>query len=343
MTPPLRQRLYGLAGSLAIAVIGVALLLRIEAPDEVAAALGQSSIWLVAVAVVPAVTFALARAWRYRILLGPLHRCRPGTLVAVTLAGWSVSLLLPGVVGEAAFIWLARTRLQVPIMRATGAVFLARLFDAASLLLIALSTAAVAGARLPGPILPLAAVLAADALAALIALLWSRPRRALLGVLSRISRGRPLAQRISQALDELSRTHRLGGLVAATALARCSAALLYFCLFSALGVPVTLWQVWFALSIRTLLLAVPIQGFGGFGTTQLWWTAALTLLGLPVEDAAGTALAVHVLDLAVSLPVGLAGWVALLLRASGRRLSEPGPGDLSAVESVPSAGGFGRS
>src|SRR5205823_4047128 len=163
---------------------------------------------------------------------------------AVTLAGWSVSLLLPGVVGEAAFIWLARARLEVPIMRATGAVFLARLLDATSLLLIALTTAAIAGVRLPGALLPLATVLAAAAVTALVALLWAAPRRGLLDFMSRIPRGRRLSGRISEALSELSRTHHLGGLVAATALARCATALLYFCLFSALGVPVTLWQVW---------------------------------------------------------------------------------------------------
>src|SRR5438093_487563 len=138
MTRLLHRRLYGSVGSVAIAVIGVALLLHVESLGEVTDALDQTSIWLVALAIVPALVFGLARAWRYLILLGPQGRSRPGTLVAVTLAGWSVSLLLPGVVGEAAFIWLARARLEVPIMRATGAVFLARLLDATSLLLIAL-------------------------------------------------------------------------------------------------------------------------------------------------------------------------------------------------------------
>jgi hypothetical protein len=338
MTTLLRGRLAGAAGSLAIAAAGVALLLRIEAPEEVAAALGQASLWLVALATIPALSFGLARAWRYRILLGPRERRPKGDLLAVTLAGWSVSLLLPGVIGEAAFVGLARTRLQAPIMRATGAVFLARLLDATSLLLIALSTAAIAGVRLPGPILPLAALLVSAALAALVALLWSAPRRVLLRILSRLPRGSSLSQRISQALEELSRSQHLGGLIAATALARCSTALLYFCLFKALGVEVTLWQVWFALSVRTLLLAVPLQGFGGFGTTQIWWTAALTLLGLPIENAAGAALAVHVLDLAVSLPVALAGWVVLLLRHSGRRFSEPGPDEPWAMQPMPSPG-----
>ena len=79
-------------------------------------------------------------------------------------------------------------------------------------------------------------------------------------------------------------------------------------------------QVWFALSIRTLLLAVPIQGLGGFGTTQVWWTAGLTLLGWPVDDAIAASLAVHLLDLCVSLPQAALGWLILTL-------STPAPGE----------------
>ena len=73
-------------------------------------------------------------------------------------------------------------------------------------------------------------------------------------------------------------------------------------------------QVWFALSIRTLLLAVPLQGVGGLGTTQLWWTAGLTLLGWPADEALAASLAVHVLDLVISLPQAAAGWLILALR-----------------------------
>src|SRR5204862_8217768 len=85
-------------------------------------------------------------------------------------------------------------------------------------------------------------------------------------------------------------------LVAATLAARIATGLQYFALFAAIEQPISLVQVWFALSIRTLLFAVPVQGLGGLGTTQLWWTAGLTLIGWPARAALATSLAVHLVD-----------------------------------------------
>ena len=85
-------------------------------------------------------------------------------------------------------------------------------------------------------------------------------------------------------------------------------------LFAAIDQPLSLVQVWFALSIRTLLLAVPIQGLGGLGTMQVWWTAGLTLLGWPAQQAIAASLAVHLLDLCISLPQAALGWLVLTFR-----------------------------
>ena len=63
-----------------------------------------------------------------------------------------------------------------------------------------------------------------------------------------------------------------------------------------------------------MLLAVPLQGIGGLGTMQVWWTAALTLLGWPADDALAAGLAVHLLDLCVSLPQAAIGWAFLIWR-----------------------------
>src|SRR5438128_946399 len=62
-----------------------------------------------------------------------------------------------------------------------------------------------------------------------------------------------------------------------------------------------------------LLIALITAPLGGFGTTQVWWTAGLTLLGWPVDDAIAASLAVHLLDLCVSLPQAALGWLILTL------------------------------
>ena len=87
-----------------------------------------------------------------------------------------------------------------------------------------------------------------------------------------------------------------------------------------MGLPLGFWQAWFALSVRTLLLAIPIQGPAGLGTTQLWWVTALLLLGTSAHTAIAAGLSVHLLDLVVSLSLAALGWVLLALPRSRRRL-----------------------
>ena len=51
----------------------------------------------------------------------------------------------------------------------------------------------------------------------------------------------------------------------------------------------------------------------------MWWTAGLTLLGWSVDDAIAASLAVHLLDLSVSLPQAALGWLGLTLSAEQAR------------------------
>ncbi len=238
------------------------------------------------------------------------------TILAVTFSSWGASLILPGPSGDAAFVMLARTRLKAPVAVGAGAAVLSRLLDLASLLLVALITAPLAGVILPRALLGGGVALALLIAVGLTALFWSRPRGAIVGWLERLSLPASLHERLHFAIEELGSGSRPALLVAATVAARVATGLQYFALFAAIDQALSLQQVWFALSIRTLLLAVPIQGLGGFGTTQVWWTAGLTLLGWSVDDAIAASLAVHLLDLTVSLPQAALGWLAVSLSAS---------------------------
>src|SRR5256885_1668383 len=150
----------------------------------------------------------------------------------------------------------------------------------------------------------------------LTALFWHQPRGIIVSWLERLALPPSIHDRLHAAIEELGSGSRPALLVAATVAARVATGLQYFALFAAIDQPLSLVQVWFALSIRTLLLAVPTQGLGGFGTTQVWWTAGLTLLGWSVDDAIAASLAVHLLDLTVSLPQAALGWLAVSLSAS---------------------------
>jgi len=290
------------------------LVLRAVPPGQLAETLTDVSPGLALLAALAAFGFIAARAVRYRLLLGNGEPRSMRTILAVTLSSWGASLILPGPSGDAAFVMLSRTRLKAPVAVGVGAALLSRLLDVASLLLVALITAPLAGVVLPGALLGGGVVLALLIAAGLTALFWSRSRRIIAGWLERLALPASLHERLHFAIEELGTGSRPALLVMATLGARVATGLQYLALFAAIDQPLSLVQVWFALSIRTLLLAVPIQGVGGLGTMQLWWTAGLTLLGWPAQEAIAASLAVHLLDLCVSLPQAALGWLALTLR-----------------------------
>ena len=93
-----------------------------------------------------------------------------------------------------------------------------------------------------------------------------------------------------------------------------------------MGLHLGFWQTWFVLSIRTLLLTIPIQGIAGIGTGQAWWAGALLLEGVSGGLAVGAGLTLQAIDLAVSLPV--AGIASALLIRRHKEPAEPEAGDV---------------
>jgi len=187
-------------------------------------------------------------------------------------------------------------------------------------LLVGLLTAPLAGVRLQviaqlGVGLVIAAILAV-----LVGLLWGPTRERLGALLRRLPYVERHVERLEAGLAELARTPSLVQLILSTCAARLFTAVQYLALFAAVGLPLGFWQAWFALSVRTLLLAIPIQGPAGLGTTQLWWVTALLLLGTSAHTAIAAGLSVHLLDLVVSLSLAALGWVLLALPRSRRRL-----------------------
>src|SRR5256884_7196697 len=296
------RRWLRLALPIAVTVGLLFLVLRAVRPAELAETLVEVSPGFALLAALAAFGFIAARAWRYRLLLGNGQPRRMRTLLAVTLSSWGASLVLPGPSGDAAFVMLARTRLKAPVAVGAGAAVLSRLLDLASLLLVALITAPLAGVILPRAMLGGGVALALLIATGLTALFWSRPRGAIVAWLERLSLPASLHERLHFAIEELGSGSRPAPLLAATVAARAAPALQYFALFAAIDQALSLQQVWFALSIRTLLLALPIPGLGGFGTTQGWWPAGLTLVGWSVGEALAASLAAPLLGLSVSLP-----------------------------------------
>ncbi len=280
-------------------------------PAELLTTLEHASVPMILVGALGALGFVLARAWRFRILLG---RGDPVTLTAVTAAAWGASLALPGPSGDATFVVLAKTDMGVPLARGTGADVLARILDVVSLLLIALVSALLAGARVPVDLRYGGGLAAVALMAFMLALFYAPLRQMVIHLAEHLPYVGRWAYRAEEVLAELSSTRQLLALVLSTAVTRLFTAMEYMALFAAIGHPLGIWQAWFALSVRTLLFSIPVQGIAGIGTSQLWWTGALTLIGWSVPEALAASLAIQVLDLSVSLPQALLGWLILGLR-----------------------------
>jgi hypothetical protein len=151
-------------------------------------------------------------------------------------------------------------------------------------------------------------------------LLWGPTRERLSRLLRRLPYlGRRLG-RLEAGLAEIGRGRSLVGLALSTCAARLFTALQYLALFAAVGLPLGFWQAWFALSVRTLLLAIPVQGPAGLGTTQLWWVTALMVLGTPSRTAIVAGLSVHLVDLVVSLSLAALGWVLVAFLRPRKRI-----------------------
>jgi len=281
--------------------------------------LGRASIWsgihvaplALGLAITGAVAFLLSRAWRFWLLL-PAYRESPVQIVGITGAGWGAGLLLPGPTGDVAFVALARRTLDVSIVRASGVVVLARLFDIVSIAGVAVLAAAMSAANAPRAVVAAAAVAGVAGALVLGTMLAPRPRRLLLSWASRLPRVGDLAERGDRAIAELGSRRLITGLVASTALCRVATAVQYAGLMSLVGLHLGFWQTWFVLSVRTLLFTVPVQGIAGIGTSQAWWTGALALEGVSFTAAVAASVTLQALDLAISLP--LAGLFALLTR-----------------------------
>lgn len=86
-----------------------------------------------AVAIAASLAFMFVKAWRWRVLLAPLHKFRISQLIAAVYAGTAVNLMLSHV-GELARAAIISKRHGVPASALLGTIAVERLFDTASVL-----------------------------------------------------------------------------------------------------------------------------------------------------------------------------------------------------------------
>ncbi len=118
-----------------LAVVLVWLFLRQADLRQVWSALRNiDAVWLLASLGAILLT-VLPRAWRWRQLLSPLGTVAMRPLVDCTLMGWTVTVVLPGRLGEIVRPALLARRTPIRVSAAIGSVVLERLFDVVAVVL----------------------------------------------------------------------------------------------------------------------------------------------------------------------------------------------------------------
>jgi len=111
------------------------LFLRQADLGEVWKALRSADPFWILVALAAILLTTLPRAWRWRQLLSPLGTVDLRPLVDCTLMGWTVSVVLPGRLGEIVRPVLLARRTTIRASAAIGSVVLERVFDAVAVVL----------------------------------------------------------------------------------------------------------------------------------------------------------------------------------------------------------------
>lgn len=89
-----------------------------------------------------------------------------------------------------------------------------------------------------------------------------------------------------------------------TAVASC-----FFCAARAIGLPLSLMQVWLLITIQLPMQLIPVQGIANAGNHEGGWVAGLMLLGVPAAAALQFALLSHAIVLLYVLALGPAALI----------------------------------
>lgn len=305
---------------------------------DFAAALGRLDVGVWALAFALHAGIYVLRAWRFRLLVPPPARPAFGPTLAVSAAHNLASYVLPAKTGEATLVLYLKGYAGVPAAAGLASLVVSRLFDLAVLCAAVAAALAVTAERVTalGEPLPLIAALAALAVALAAACLRPQALPSLTGWLLERLR----LQRVAAGRAVLSRLERIGSALRATSGARTQLACLaltagqwalvfafYAVLARGTGLPSDIGyaEAMFGSSLAVLFNLLPVNGFAGFGTQEAGWKIGFVLLGVEPELALATGLAVHLVQLADVVLLGLAGHAALGLGRSARSAGAGGP------------------
>ncbi|HET9217725.1 MAG TPA: lysylphosphatidylglycerol synthase transmembrane domain-containing protein [Terriglobia bacterium] len=278
--------------------------------------------WLAASVAFSLMTYLL-RAVRWRVLLAPVKRVPTGPLFWATIVGFAAIYILGRAAEFARPVWLTRTQ-QVPFTTSMATIIVERFLDA--LMLIAVFALALMTVELPGDAavvlssLKNAGWLVAGIAAASMALLFVlRSHVAWIAGYIRHTRFPAVAALVedfARGLSFVGSTRILATVILHSAALWMVIALQSWFMFFAMRLDFSLAAVTLVMVAVAIGSLAQLPGIGG-GFQVAWIFCTTTLLMLPAEQAAATALFAFVLSYAPTIIVA-----ALYLLAQGISVRE---------------------
>ena len=288
-------------------------------------------VWLIAALVLTLAHFGV-RAWRWRLLLTPLRAGLPlRPLLDAVIAGYAVTFMLPGRLGEVFRpLYLAR-RQQLPVAGTLTTVGLDRLLDAAALtalLVVFLFTAPIDG---PGSLpqehaaaLRRAGGWMAAGLVVAGPVLWWLAHRppggasALPVTAGRRVRLLALFRSLAEGLAALRGPRLVGGALALSVVIWIVLAAQAWCGLRAFGIELPFVAAFALIAFLAIGIAVPVPGgVGGFHATGRFCLVAM--FGVADGPAVAAILTLHLISVLPAILLG--AWILVRDGGPGRVLS----------------------
>jgi len=253
------------------------------------------------------------RVLRFRYLLH--HKLGFRELHDISVLHNFFTSILPSVTGELSYVYMVGKTKKVSLMDNIGSLLVARIFDFISFyFIIGYALFFIQGfTDVMRHLLFISFIVISFLISALV--LFMLFEKQVLHLLGRFI----AAFRLERWLGSF---HRNGAYLRKTLTFRTTAICLFisfitwglaavsnFFVFLATGVQFSLFKIFFAGALLKFLSTLPVQGFAGFGTSEGFWAAVFSQMGLDLENSILTGFAAHAVSL--GFVISLAGLVFL--------------------------------
>lgn len=256
----------------------------------------------------------IVRALRFSVMLkkaGNLY-----TFFKIVCIHTLANNVMPFKTGELAFVYLAKSRLNLSMGIGVVTVAIARLYDSLAVCVLFILALAMIGESSSqfSAVTPVMVTLAVLLSMAIFSVMWFS--KTFVGIFSKVPdilvfKVNPvnvLRTKLGEVSEYYSSRESKNNIPAILFLSliiwALNSMLMYF-LISDLGVPLNMWLIIIGALISVILSVLPIHGIGQFGTSELIWSGIFLALGTTKEVAISSGIVIHLAILSFSVVLGL--------------------------------------